>query len=75
MLVLEVAFSLNSNIIQSAYSTLEWALNSQSDFDLVLYKHNWEFPIHKKIIQKYVEIASLSRWETLTKSKSNGQKY
>ena len=45
-----VAFSLFSNINKSTCSTLDWVLNSQSGFDLVLYKHLWEFPIQKKII-------------------------
>ena len=50
MLTFKVVFSLLYNINQSACSTLDWVLNSQSEFDWVLYKHHWEFPIHKKII-------------------------
>ena len=41
----EVAFSLFSNINQSACSTLNGVLNNQSDFERVLYMHHWEFPI------------------------------
>ena len=49
----KVVFPLFSNIIQGiqlAYSTLDCVLNSQSDFDWVLYKHDWEFPIHEEKI-------------------------
>ena len=31
-------------------STLDRVLNSQSDYDWVLYKHYWEFPFQKKLI-------------------------
>ena len=40
-----VAFSLFSNINQSACSTLDWVLNNQSDFNWVLRMHHWEFSI------------------------------
>ena len=42
--------SVFSTINQSACSTLDWVLNSKSDFDCVLYKNHWEFPVQKKII-------------------------
>ena len=35
---------------QSGCSTLDWVLVNQSNFDWVLYTHNWEFQIQKKII-------------------------
>ena len=50
MLMLKAAFSLFSNINQSAPSTLDWVLNNLSDFDWQLYMHHWEFPIQQKII-------------------------
>ena len=43
--MLKVAFSLFSDINQSACSTRDVLLNNQSDFDSVLCMHNWEFPI------------------------------
>ena len=33
------------NTNQSACSTLDWVLNSQSEFDYVLVKHQWDFAI------------------------------
>ena len=52
--MLKVAFSLLLNINQSACSALDWVLNNQSEFYWMLYKHHWEFPIHKKIITMYI---------------------
>ena len=46
-----VAFTWLSDISQSASCSLDWVLNSQSDFDWVAYKHHWEIPIRKKTIQ------------------------
>ena len=46
----KVVFSWFSIINQSAYSTLDWVLNSQSDYDWVLYKNRCKFPLHMKII-------------------------
>ena len=46
----KVTFSLLSNYNQSACCTLDRVLNGQSDFDLVLYKHHREFPLHKQVI-------------------------
>ena len=50
MIMFKVTFSLFSNINRSACSTLDWVLNSHSDFDWVLYKHHLEIQINKKII-------------------------
>ena len=48
MLMCHVSFALIININQSACSTLDWALISQSDFGQVLYKHHWDFPKHNR---------------------------
>ena len=50
MKMFKVTFSLLSNYNQSACCTLDRVLNGQSDFDLVLYKHHREFPLHKQVI-------------------------
>ena len=55
MLMFKVVFSLfqfsyYSNTNQSVSSIVNWVLNSQSEFDWVLYKHRREFLIHGKII-------------------------
>ena len=42
--MLQVACSIFPNVNQSACSTHDSVLNSESDFDWVLYKNNWEFP-------------------------------
>ena len=47
--MLQVACSIFPNVNQSACSTLDWVLDSESDFGWVLYKNNWEFPLRKKI--------------------------
>ena len=33
-----------------AYSTFDWVITSQYEFDGVVYKHYWVFPINEKII-------------------------
>lgn len=38
-----------SNINQSAFSSLDWEITSQSELYWVAYKRNWEFPINMKI--------------------------
>ena len=43
------AFSLAPNINQSAYTTLDWVMISQSDFDLIASKHPLEFLTNRKI--------------------------
>ena len=50
--MLKVAFSLFSNINNSACSILDRVLNSRSCFDGVLSKHHCEFAIHRKIFPK-----------------------
>ena len=54
VLMFKVAFSLFSNINQSACSTPGWVLNSQSDFDRVMYTLHWEFLIHEKVISMLI---------------------
>ena len=49
MLMFKVAFSFESNINQSARSTLDWLLKKPIRIDWVLYKHHWELLIYKKI--------------------------
>ena len=44
MFICKVDFTLFSNINQSACSTHDWVMNSQSDFDWVEYKYHWGFP-------------------------------
>ena len=43
MVMCEVAFSLFSSINKSTYSTLDWVMNSQSEFDwgAYIFKHDW----------------------------------
>ena len=55
----KVAFSSFSKINQSACSTLDWVLKSQSDFDGVLDKHHWEFPIHEKTTTDFIIFAAV----------------
>ena len=43
-------FPISTTCNHFAVGTLDWVFKSQSEFDLVLYKHHWEFPIHEKII-------------------------
>ena len=49
MLILKVAFSLITNINQSACSSLHWANQNW----LSLYKHQWRFPINKNTTPMY----------------------
>ena len=49
-LLWKVAWSLFSSINQSAYSTLHWMSNSQSEHDGAAYAHHWGFPINGRII-------------------------
>ena len=44
-----VAFSLAPNINQSAYTTLDWVMISQSNFDLIASKLPLEFLTNRKI--------------------------
>ena len=46
----QVACASFSSINQSAYSTLHWMSNSQSEYDGVAYAHYWKFPINGRII-------------------------
>ena len=58
----KVAFSLIPNINQSACSTLDWVLNSQSELTECC-KHHWEFPITKRIIPTCpITMTLLSSW-------------
>ena len=49
MLLCKVAISWLSSIKQSASSTFDWVMNSQSEFDWVEYKQKLEFSIAYKI--------------------------
>ena len=58
-----MAFSLFAQINQSACNTLDWVLNSQSEFEWWLYKYHWEIPTHEQIIPMLTRPIVLLCWK------------